>query len=135
GLKTGAWALHKKTGPGVGGGGAAGGAPARLWEADLAGPLAVVVGSEGRGLGRLVRETCDSLVSVPMYGRISSLNAAVAAALVLFEARRRREGAPGRPAPPRGQGGSGAAPSGSGSPPGGPRTSAGGPPGTGRGAG
>lgn len=60
------------------------------WQADLSGPLALVVGGEDKGLGRLVEESCDFLVSIPMYGRVSSLNASVAAALLLYEVRRQR---------------------------------------------
>jgi 23S rRNA (guanosine2251-2'-O)-methyltransferase len=57
------------------------------WDVDLSGPLAVVVGSEGSGLGRLVREACDALVGIPMAaGAIQSLNASVAGSLVLYEA-------------------------------------------------
>jgi 23S rRNA (guanosine2251-2'-O)-methyltransferase len=59
-------------------------------EADLSGPLALVVGSEGRGLRRLVRERCDFLLTVPMEGQVSSLNAAVAGSVVLYEAWRQR---------------------------------------------
>jgi 23S rRNA (guanosine2251-2'-O)-methyltransferase len=59
-------------------------------EADLRGPLALVVGSEGQGLARLVRETCDYLIRVPMLGQVESLNAAVAGAIALYEARRQR---------------------------------------------
>ena len=59
-------------------------------EADLSGPLALVVGSEGRGLRRLVRERCDFLLKVPMEGRVTSLNAAVAGSVVLYEAWRQR---------------------------------------------
>ena len=62
--------------------------------ADLNMPLALVVGSEGRGLSRLVRERCDFLVQLPMRGRISSLNAAVAGSIILYEAWRQRENAP-----------------------------------------
>src|SRR5690606_23729021 len=61
-----------------------------LWEADLTGPMAVVVGGEDKGLGRLVRESCDLLVRIPMRGRVNSLNAGVAGALVLFEIARQR---------------------------------------------
>ena len=65
------------------------------WETDLHGPLALVVGSEGSGLGRLVRETCDGLVHIPMLpGGIESLNASVAGSLVLYEAFRQRSGYP-----------------------------------------
>ncbi|MCL2703398.1 MAG: 23S rRNA (guanosine(2251)-2'-O)-methyltransferase RlmB [Defluviitaleaceae bacterium] len=61
-----------------------------LYEAQFSGPLAVVVGGEGSGLSRLVEENCDFTVSVPMKGRIESLNASVAAALILYEAARQR---------------------------------------------
>ncbi len=62
------------------------------WSQDLRGPLALVVGSEGSGLGRLVRETCDVLVTIPMVpGSIESLNASVAGSLVLYEAFRQRQ--------------------------------------------
>ncbi len=61
-----------------------------LYQADLKGPAAIVIGSEGSGMGRLVRETCDFLVSIPMKGHISSLNASAAAAILLYEAVRRR---------------------------------------------
>jgi 23S rRNA (guanosine2251-2'-O)-methyltransferase len=57
-------------------------------------PLAVVVGAEGRGLGKLVRETCDLLVRLPMCGHLDSLNAAVAGSIVLYEILRRRGGCP-----------------------------------------
>ncbi len=68
-----------------------GGAESSLFELDLADePVCVVVGSEGAGLHRLVRETCDVLVRIPMAGRVASLNASVAGALALFEVRRRR---------------------------------------------
>lgn len=59
-------------------------------QADLNAPLALVVGSEGRGISRLVRENCDFLVRLPMCGRVSSLNAAVAGSIVLYEAWRQR---------------------------------------------
>ena len=63
-----------------------------LYEADLKDPAAIVIGSEGDGMGRLVREGCDFLVSIPMKGRISSLNASAAAAILLYEAVRQRLG-------------------------------------------
>ncbi len=62
-----------------------------LWEADLEGPLAIVIGGEGRGISRLVKERCDILVRVPMLGRVSSLNASVACALLAYEVLRRKE--------------------------------------------
>lgn len=59
-------------------------------EARLDGPLGLVVGSEGQGLARLVRDTCDLLIRLPQTGRVGSLNAAVAGAVALYEARRQR---------------------------------------------
>lgn len=61
-------------------------------EADLTGPVALVVGSEGQGLGRLVREQCDFRLSLPMRGAITSLNASVACGVLLYEAARQRLG-------------------------------------------
>ncbi len=59
-------------------------------EANLGGPLGVVVGAEGRGLGRLVAESCDFLVRLPMHGNVDSLNASVAGAILIYEALRQR---------------------------------------------
>jgi 23S rRNA (guanosine2251-2'-O)-methyltransferase len=70
--------------------GAAGEAEAALYEADLRGPLALVMGAEGQGLRRLTRETCDQLVRLPMAGQVDSLNVAVAAGICLYEAVRQR---------------------------------------------
>lgn len=61
-------------------------------EQDYAGPVALVIGSEGHGLGRLVKEKCDFLVSLPMNGRITSLNASVAAGILMYEVARQRAG-------------------------------------------
>lgn len=57
---------------------------------DLTGPLGLVFGSEGKGVRRLVREACDGTVSIPMLGNVGSLNVSVAAAVLLYEARRQR---------------------------------------------
>lgn len=61
-----------------------------LFHADLTGPLAIVIGSEGEGMSRLVREKCDFLVRIPMKGKVNSLNASVAAGVLLYEAVRQR---------------------------------------------
>lgn len=60
------------------------------YEADFTLPMGIVIGSEGKGLHRLVKEKCDFLVKIPMYGQVNSLNASVAAALLFFEVRRQR---------------------------------------------
>jgi 23S rRNA (guanosine2251-2'-O)-methyltransferase len=70
--------------------GLAGEAAERYDQADLTLPTAIVLGAEGAGLRRLVRERCDRLVSIPMAGAVESLNVSVAAGIVLFEARRQR---------------------------------------------
>ncbi len=59
-------------------------------QADLTGPLALVVGNEGKGISRLVREHCDLLIKLPMHGSINSLNAAIAGSIALYEALRQR---------------------------------------------
>ena len=61
-----------------------------LYDADLKGPAAIVIGSEGTGMGRLVAEKCDFKVRIPMKGRLNSLNASAAAAILMYEAVRQR---------------------------------------------
>ena len=63
---------------------------APLYQTDLTGPAAIVIGSEGEGMGRLVKESCDFMVSIPMKGHINSLNASNACAILLYEAVRQR---------------------------------------------
>jgi 23S rRNA (guanosine2251-2'-O)-methyltransferase len=70
--------------------GAAGDAQSTLWETDLRGGVVLVLGAEGRGLRPLVRRRCDAVISIPLAGHVESLNVSVAAAVVLFEARRQR---------------------------------------------
>lgn len=61
-----------------------------MWETDLKGPICLVIGSEGDGMGRLVAENCDFLVSIPMRGKVNSLNASAAAAILMYEVLRQR---------------------------------------------
>lgn len=61
-----------------------------FWEVDLLGPVGLIVGSEGKGVSRLLRERSDGLLRIPMWGKTTSLNAAVAGALALYEVRRQR---------------------------------------------
>lgn len=63
-----------------------------LYEADLKGPLALVLGAEGKGMRQLTRKTCDLLVRIPMLGAVESLNVSVAAGVCLYETRRQRGG-------------------------------------------
>jgi 23S rRNA (guanosine2251-2'-O)-methyltransferase len=72
--------------------GAVGEAGTPMWQSDLSGGIAFVFGAEGKGLRPLVRRTCDVEVSIPQLGRVESLNVSVAAALLLYEARRQRGG-------------------------------------------
>ncbi|HOQ38269.1 MAG TPA: 23S rRNA (guanosine(2251)-2'-O)-methyltransferase RlmB [Acetivibrio sp.] len=60
------------------------------YESDLKGPIAVVIGSEGHGMGKLVTEKCDFIINIPMKGRIASLNAAVAGAIIMYEVMKQR---------------------------------------------
>ena len=61
-----------------------------MWDADLTGGLALVLGAEGKGVRPLVRRTCDGTIAIPLAGRVGSLNVSVAAAVLLYEARRQR---------------------------------------------
>jgi 23S rRNA (guanosine2251-2'-O)-methyltransferase len=61
-----------------------------IYQIDLTGPRVIVVGGEDKGLGRLIRETCDEIISLPMMGKISSLNASVAGSIIMYEVRRQR---------------------------------------------
>jgi 23S rRNA (guanosine2251-2'-O)-methyltransferase len=76
--------------------GAVGGSGTPMWGADLSGGLALVLGAEGKGLRPLVRRTCDLEVAIPQLGRVESLNVSVAAAVLLYEARRQRGRVPQR---------------------------------------
>jgi 23S rRNA (guanosine2251-2'-O)-methyltransferase len=71
---------------------AAGDGAKPMWETDLRGGVALVFGAEGKGLRPLVRRTCDDVVTIPMRGPVESLNVSVAAAVLLYEARRQRDG-------------------------------------------
>ena len=66
--------------------------PLSLWDADLAGGTALVLGAEGKGVRPLVRRTCDAVISIPLAGKVGSLNVSVAAGILLYEARRQRGG-------------------------------------------
>ncbi len=70
--------------------GTAADAPAGMWQTNLTGPICVVIGSEGDGMGRLVTENCDVLVSIPMHGKVNSLNASAAASILMYEVLRQR---------------------------------------------
>ena len=73
--------------------GAEAGGAENLFDADLAGPLAWVLGAEGSGLRRLTRELCDRIVAIPLLGTVASLNVSVATGICLFETRRQRNAA------------------------------------------
>lgn len=85
-------ALEKLKAEGLWVAGTDGDAPATYETLDMTLPLVIVLGGEGKGLSRLVRERCDFLVSIPMRGRVSSLNVATAGAVLLYEAVRQRVG-------------------------------------------
>ena len=70
--------------------GAVPGSDTPLWQADFRDPTAIVIGSEGAGISRLVEKNCDVLVNIPVFGKLSSLNASVSAAILLYEAVRQR---------------------------------------------
>jgi len=72
--------------------GTADGTDKALYDVDLKGPTAIVMGAEGEGMRRLTRETCDDLVSIPMAGGVESLNVSVASGVCLYEAVRQRRG-------------------------------------------
>ena len=84
--------LKELKGQGVWVFGTAAGGTTDLYHVDLKGPAAIVIGSEGEGMSRLVEENCDFLVSIPMKGGLNSLNASAAAAILLYEAVRQRMG-------------------------------------------
>lgn len=70
--------------------GAAAGGSNDLWKTDFTGSMALVIGSEGDGIGRLVRDNCDFIVNIPMVGKINSLNASAAASVIMYEVLRQR---------------------------------------------
>jgi 23S rRNA (guanosine2251-2'-O)-methyltransferase len=91
--KAGIWVAGAATGPGT----------VDYWQADLARDLALVIGAEGDGISQVVRKECDFLVAIPLHGRLDSLNASVAAGVILFEVRRQRALVkPSPAAPPNG---------------------------------
>ncbi len=70
--------------------GAEAGGESPLWKTDMKGPICLVIGSEGSGMSRLVRERCDFVMSIPLLGKVNSLNASAAAAVLLYEIVRQR---------------------------------------------
>ena len=71
---------------------AAGDGDTQLWQSDLTGGVILVFGAEGKGVRPLVRRTCDGAIAIPLTGRVESLNVSVAAAVLLYEAKRQRDG-------------------------------------------
>jgi len=61
-----------------------------MYDLDLRGPIGLVIGSEGEGVGRLIKEKCDFIAKIPMYGQVDSLNASVAAGILAYEIVRQR---------------------------------------------
>jgi len=82
--------LGEAKGPGVWAWEASGSSGTPMWDADLTGGIALVLGAEGKGVRPLVRRACDAAVSVPLRGRVESLNVSVAAGVLLYEASRQR---------------------------------------------
>lgn len=72
--------------------GTAANANGALWKTDMKGPICLVIGSEGFGMGRLVADSCDFTVSIPLLGKVTSLNASAAAAVMIYEVLRQRRG-------------------------------------------
>lgn len=70
--------------------GAEAGGDSELWKTDMKGPVCLVIGSEGAGMSRLVRESCDFVMNIPLMGKVNSLNASAAAAVLLYEIVRQR---------------------------------------------
>ena len=70
--------------------GTAGESTTEYYEQDLTGPLAIIIGSEGFGMSKLVKENADILIKIPMFGKITSLNASVSAGIVIYEAVKQR---------------------------------------------
>ena len=72
-----------------------------VWQEDFTGSIGLVIGAEGKGVSRLVKEKCDFIISLPMRGKIESLNASVAASVMMYEAARQRLGIKGVVKKPR----------------------------------
>lgn len=62
-----------------------------MYGEDLTGPIGIVIGSEGSGISKLIKESCDYVLSIPMYGKVDSLNASVAASVMAYEVVRQRK--------------------------------------------